>query len=292
MKWFRFYHDAIDHPKVQRLPGNLFKFWVNMLCLASRSDDRGLVKLDIEAIAFATRTTDEEAAAMIADLTRRNLLEECTEGLAVHNWNDRQFKSDSSAERVAKHRSNADPDDGNGGRNVTDDVTETPKPSVIQITDTDTELTPLTPQGGDEPEEPADPPKQAEKPKRSRRGASSAIPDDFTPTPKRIEFAVAEGLTDVEARHEFRKFQSHAVATDRRMVDWEATWRTWVLKAVEDRQKRTGSMTVLNGGNPRPSPGKRGFTGDELLAMSRANPDDEERSIFGDVIETKGRIAR
>jgi len=34
--WFRFYNDALDNPKVQLLPSDLFKTWVNLLCIASR----------------------------------------------------------------------------------------------------------------------------------------------------------------------------------------------------------------------------------------------------------------
>ena len=33
MNWFRFYHGALHDPKVQSLRPELFKFWVNLLCL-------------------------------------------------------------------------------------------------------------------------------------------------------------------------------------------------------------------------------------------------------------------
>lgn len=54
------------------------------------------------------------------------------------------------------------------------------------------------------------------------------------------------------------------------------------------------ALTVHQGGNTsRAAPGKRGYTGDELLAMSRASPDDDPaNSIFGDVIDVKGRMVR
>jgi hypothetical protein len=35
-RWFRFYDDALNDPKVQKLSGDLFKAWVNILCLASK----------------------------------------------------------------------------------------------------------------------------------------------------------------------------------------------------------------------------------------------------------------
>ena len=37
-KWFRFYGDALNDPKVQMLPPETFKSWVNVLCLASQND--------------------------------------------------------------------------------------------------------------------------------------------------------------------------------------------------------------------------------------------------------------
>ena len=43
MKWFRFYHEAYRNPKVQDMRPELFKFWVNFLCIASESEPRGVV---------------------------------------------------------------------------------------------------------------------------------------------------------------------------------------------------------------------------------------------------------
>ena len=36
--WFRFYVRTLNNPKVQRLPGNIFKGWLNLLCLAKETD--------------------------------------------------------------------------------------------------------------------------------------------------------------------------------------------------------------------------------------------------------------
>jgi hypothetical protein len=38
MKWLRLYSDVVSDPKVQRLPGEKFKAWVNLLCVASQHD--------------------------------------------------------------------------------------------------------------------------------------------------------------------------------------------------------------------------------------------------------------
>ena len=39
-RWFRYYDEALDDPKVQRLSGDLFKVWVNLLSLASKNDGK------------------------------------------------------------------------------------------------------------------------------------------------------------------------------------------------------------------------------------------------------------
>lgn len=288
MKWFRFYHDAIDDPKVQRLPGDLFKFWVNVMCLASRSDERGLVKLDAEAIAFATRLPDDEAGQMIADLVRRNLLEETTEGYEPHNWDKWQFKSDNVAERVAKHRSNAASDGDGDTRNVTGNVTETPKPSVIQITDTDTESDTEERESADAPPPPPDPPKP--KPKRASR-----IPDDFEITDDMRQWAIEQGAGAIQVERETEKFLDYwraAAGSKGVKLDWPATWRNWIRRGIDDGPRGNGSLTVHQGGRNgnvgrdgrtdaergyRLDPGPKGWSADELARMSM-DPYLEERS--------------
>jgi len=102
-RWFRMYSDVLDDPKVQRLPGDLFKVWVNLLCLASRNDG---VLPPLEDIAFALRMSQDVTVTVTADLVTRGLLDEC-DGLSPHNWAERQFKSDapeSAAERKRAQR--------------------------------------------------------------------------------------------------------------------------------------------------------------------------------------------
>lgn len=103
MNWFRFYHDALDDPKVQRLDPALFKSWVNLLCLASKADERGCLP-SIEDIGFALRVSDDEAAQIIDELSRRGLIDgdECER--EIHNWHGRQRRSDDVTARVQKHR--------------------------------------------------------------------------------------------------------------------------------------------------------------------------------------------
>jgi hypothetical protein len=126
-RWFRFYDDAINDPKVQRLSAEMFRAWVNMLCLASKYGG-AIPKADI---AFALRASDKGAQAIVDCLIERNLLDDRGDFVTPHNWDGRQYKSDvtdpTAADRQKRYRKNR-----NADRNATVTVTAT-------RTDTETE---------------------------------------------------------------------------------------------------------------------------------------------------------
>lgn len=104
MQWFRFYSEALDDPKVQRLPGDLFKAWVNLLCLANEADERGTLP-DVADIAFRLRMDDQKTADALRGLCRAGLLDgDEDDGYSIHAWDKRQPDSDSSTERVRRYR--------------------------------------------------------------------------------------------------------------------------------------------------------------------------------------------
>jgi len=104
MMWFRFYSGALDDPKVQRLTGDLFKVWVNLLCLANESEERGTLPSN-DDIAFRLRLDDQQAADALRVLIRAGLLDQDEDGaLHIHGWEARQKKSDDVTARVHKHR--------------------------------------------------------------------------------------------------------------------------------------------------------------------------------------------
>lgn len=105
-RWFRLYDDILDDPKVQRLSGDEFKSWVNVLCLASKHG--GSVPPLAES-AFALRLTELQVAQNLGRLAVLGLLDETAGIFRPHNWAARQFSSDQSNQRVRRMR--------NGGRN-------------------------------------------------------------------------------------------------------------------------------------------------------------------------------
>ena len=104
MKWFRFYHEALHDAKVQTLSADLFRAWINILCLASEADDRGILP-PMSQIAFSLRIKEEKAKQIIDQLIKARLIDETEDGsMSPHNWAARQPETDSSAGRVQRYR--------------------------------------------------------------------------------------------------------------------------------------------------------------------------------------------
>lgn len=96
--WFRMYHEFATDPKVQMLSEADQRRFVMLLCMRCCNGD---VTLQDDAIAFQLRVTDEEWAATKTRLVAKGLIDENAKPLA---WDKRQYASDSSKIRVARHR--------------------------------------------------------------------------------------------------------------------------------------------------------------------------------------------
>lgn len=115
---------------------------------------------------------------------------------------------------------------------------------------------------------------------------------------------ISDGMTEADVRDMTTWLLSQTWMTSG--IDFFAIEKyrgKWLMSGKPTRVTPNGSLTVVNGGKVGPdgrtdqergyrlNPGPKGWTMDELRAMSTDRYDDHE-SIFGDVIETKGRIAR
>lgn len=131
MDWFRMYSEFANDPKVQSMSEAMQRRLMMLLCLRCSNT---LVTLQEDEIAFALRITDEELAETKTLFVRKGFVNSTWE---IQNWDKRQFVSDSSASRVAKHRAKAKVEV------KTDDVTPcnvTVTPQIQNRTDTDTEI--------------------------------------------------------------------------------------------------------------------------------------------------------
>ena len=102
--WFRFYSEALNDPKVQELDPEMFRYWVNILCIASDNHERGVLPETFH-VAFHLRITVEKATEILQKLEDHGLLGRHEGKLSPHNWSRRQFQSDDAYERVKRFRS-------------------------------------------------------------------------------------------------------------------------------------------------------------------------------------------
>src|SRR5574340_963337 len=98
--WFRFYSEFSHDPKVQMMTEAMQRRYIMVMCLRCSND---LVTLHETEIAFHLRITDAELAETKALFIAKGFIDDQWNLL---NWDKRQFKSDSSAERVSRHRAN------------------------------------------------------------------------------------------------------------------------------------------------------------------------------------------
>jgi hypothetical protein len=191
-RWFRVYDDAVDDPKVQRLPPKLFKAWFNLLCLASQN---GGVIPHPDDVAFKLRITGAQADDIIGELEERNLLDVSEGHHRPHNWDARQHQSDISTPRVRRFRE----------RNLKRDetVSETPP-------DTEAET------------------EQRSSLRSDARKRATQLPDDWRVDEQDRAYASQQGWNEQKISEEEERFRDHARASGRRQVDWRAAWRNWV----------------------------------------------------------------
>jgi hypothetical protein len=104
-RWFRFYTGAVDDAKVQMLAPELFKHWVNVLCIAAQHDGE---LPSISVTAFTLRLPEAKTASILAKLHSLGLLDKTEKSFKPHNWDSRQYKHDkndpTNAERQQRYR--------------------------------------------------------------------------------------------------------------------------------------------------------------------------------------------
>jgi len=103
-RWFRLYADAMRNPKVMRLSDFEFRLWVKLLAVASENDGHIPCAADLKLM---VNVRLDNLLRGLNALVTGALLDadaDVSGGYTPHNWNKFQYKSDTSNERVAKHR--------------------------------------------------------------------------------------------------------------------------------------------------------------------------------------------
>ena len=308
MDWFRLYHGTCTDRKILKaealsgLPRHLvIAAWIAVLEYASAHDERGSIE-GIEAldIAVTIGCSEQEAATCLEAMERAGLVAEGR----VAAWEKRQFDSDSSTERVRRHRERRKAQrDAETGRNVSEtlrSVTETRRnvtvtgcnaPDSDTESETDSESTPpsplpsvgdLPPHGGradasapcGAPAAREGKPKTGSPKRKSDSARGSRLPPDWQPSEDDLRFAASLGMSPAEIRIEADRFRDYWAAQTgqrARKADWRATWRNWCRKAVD--QKTRGQPPRAPPTEPQDPWVRAGLT---MIAEERAAHDDSE----------------
>jgi hypothetical protein len=253
MQWLRLYVDVLDDPKVQRLPPDAFKGWVNLLCLAKRCDGALPALADI---AFALRLSPAEASELIEILQQNGLLDKSETGMQPHNWNGRQYKSDVSNERVKRHRQRKRNVDGNVTVPVSGNSKETPPatPPEQSRADSDSETeaekkqtcavanAPAVTHVKHSAETDLTLPKELDRRKGARLPADFVVPEGWMLSA--AESRARNGLPDINYTLEGERFVNHFVAKPGKLgvkIDWRRTFINWCLNFENmNRPQRNG----------------------------------------------------
>jgi len=108
--WYRRYHGTCNDPKFRLIAKRsnahlcyVLAYWDFILEHASAQDDRGcLASFDTELAEISLDLSEKEAKTIFQNFCKMKLI--CDKRVAA--WDKRQFASDTSAERVRRHREN------------------------------------------------------------------------------------------------------------------------------------------------------------------------------------------
>ena len=217
--WFRLYSEFAHDPKIQMLSEAMQRRYVMLMCLRC---SEVLETLHETEIAFQLRLSTEELEQTKQLFISKNFIDKHWNLL---NWDKRQFVSDSSTMRVAKHRSK---------KKQVSNADETLQKRPSNAIDTDTE--------------------QIQKKVNNKRG--SRLAQDWFLNKSMGDWATQE-RPDLDVRQVAEQFKDYWVAQAGQKgvkLDWDATWRNWVrnTKAVKPNPYDVGRLTVAPSNEPDP----------------------------------------
>lgn len=283
--WFRFYVEAIHDRKLRRRPPGDRWLWVVLLAVAREADEPGALIIgngpaSIEDLADLAALKPKDVEKALAYFTLEGMLTDDGSRLVVTKFRDRQFESDTSADRMAKlrgsdddvtgHRRHCDVDRPSHRRRSDDDgppdVTAMKgRSSRARVTDTEVTET--------ETELKATPPlPSVEAPPTKRR--RQRLPEDWQPSETLLTFAAQKCPTvDVAAQTDL--FRDHWRGKGEVRDDWDATFRNWLRRAPGFAPHSAG-LAMTNGNGHHPGRSQNQINADAVARRMGYNPADTD----------------
>ena len=233
------YSEFAHDPKVQMLPEVMQRRYVMLMCMRCSN---ALVTLQADEIAFHLRIDAAQLEETKALFLAKGFINESWELL---NWEKRQFSSDTSAQRVAKHRA-AKKAAEEAARNGHVTLPQQKSNALDTDTDTDTDT---------EEKRRAKATSKAE-----AKATASRLPADWSASADDIAFCKAErpDLVPAQTEQRFRDYWIAQPGVKGRKADWPATWRNWVRNeraphgAAAGRPAKFDPTAFVNRGRPQP----------------------------------------
>jgi len=232
------YAEFAHDPKVQMLTEVMQRRYVMLMCMRCSN---ALVTLQADEIAFHLRIDAAQLEETKTLFLAKGFINEAWELL---NWEKRQFSSDTSAQRVAKHRAakKAAEEAARNGH-----VTLPQQKSNALDTDTDTDT---------DTEEKS---RAKATSKAEAKATASRLPADWSASADDIEFCKAErpDLVPAQTEQRFRDYWIAQPGVKGRKTDWPATWRNWVRNeraphGATGRPAKFDPTAFVNRGRPQP----------------------------------------
>ena len=220
--WFRLYSEFAHDPKIQMLSEAMQRRYVMLLCLRCSET---LETLHETEIAFQLRLSTEELDETKGLFISKNFIDKHWN---LINWDKRQFVSDSSTMRVARHRKKK-----KQGSNTDETLQEHPSNVVDTEADTDTDK------------------------KKNKNKLGSRLAQDWVLLKTWGDWAQKE-RPDIDVRKVAEQFKDHWIAQPGQRgvkLDWQATWRNWVrsTNAPKMNPADIGRVTVASSNLPDPA---------------------------------------
>ena len=216
--WFRFYVEAFSDRKLLRLTPAQRWIWVAVLGAARESCVPGSlfiapdVPMTDRELARYADVREKDIARALNEMAALGMVDRSDGVLSVRNWNDRQFESDDTTARTAKHRSKERSNDVPGN---------TPETEV----ETETDVGPL-------------PPAAEATTKHERAKPKRLIPADWEPSDDDLAWC-QEHYPQLDPWQVAREFRTYWQGCGKPMADWSMTFRNRVQK-VAGWSKQTG----------------------------------------------------
>ncbi len=117
MRWFRFYVDVLDDPKIAALSDRQFRCFAYVLAVAAEAEEEGKIPMSPQTLAWRIRIPIDDLIEALQALKSLSIVDFTDDQVTVTNWQKRQFRSDDVTARTRRHKANRTQDGnvpGNG----------------------------------------------------------------------------------------------------------------------------------------------------------------------------------